>query len=393
MAITRWLKVGTILAAGVATASGVVALARGQGQAAVARPDEAPRAVRADELPATEVKPGKLRVAVVERGVVEAQRIDGVQNRIEGTTTIISILPEGTRVKRGDKVADLDTATLRDNLLNQKITVAQAEANYQNARLARETAELALREYVDGTYKQERDALKETIVAARSAIRKAEARLERTRHARKRMDEILAARKEAAAPADVVADLDIDDRLDDAGQVIARETMALELAETRLDVLEKFTAERTKKERVADIEQRRSIELFKKATVSVEKDKEAKFERQIGYGTLLAPSEGVVFYANDPRRAAGGRVQIEEGASVRERQLIFNIVDPDGPMRVHAKVERGEGRPRQAGAAGPDQDRRVRRGVADGRGRHGGPAARPEHALRRQSEGLPRPTS
>ncbi len=337
MSMIRWLKVGAVLAAGVATVTG--ALAQKPGPGAGAAPEGAPGAIaiRADDPPAAEVKPGKFRLAVVERGSVEAQRVDSVTDRIEGTTTIISILPEGTRVKKGAKVADLDTATLRDNLKNQMIIAVQAEANYRNARLVREAAELALREYVEGTYKQEQQALKGTVLAARSAIQKAEARLERTRRARKRMDEILATRKEAA-PADIVADLDVDDRLDDAGQVIARESMALELAETRLDLLQKFTADRMKKERAADVEQKKSAELAKRAILQLEMDKEAKLTRQIESGTLVAPSDGIVIHANDPGRRGGAQVQIEEGASVRERQLIFSIVDDSGPMQVNTKV-------------------------------------------------------
>jgi RND family efflux transporter MFP subunit len=150
------------------------------------------------------------------------------------------------------------------------------------------------------------------------------------------MDEALAARKGEATPADIAAELDIDDRLDDAGQVIAREKATLEVAETRLDVLQRYTAERTKKERVSDIERKRTVELAKRAALSLEKDREAKLERQIKACALVAPSDGVVVYANDPIQR--GRDQIEEGATVRERQRILSVVDLDAPMRVNARV-------------------------------------------------------
>src|SRR5437773_2493719 len=65
-----------------------------------------------------EVKPGKFKVSVTEVGSLEAaQRMD-VMCQIEGRTTIISILPEGTRVKKGDLVCELDSASLRDQLVN-----------------------------------------------------------------------------------------------------------------------------------------------------------------------------------------------------------------------------------------------------------------------------------
>ena len=40
-------------------------------------------------------------------------------NEVEGQTTIISIKAEGTPIKKGELVAELDSATLRDNLTNQ----------------------------------------------------------------------------------------------------------------------------------------------------------------------------------------------------------------------------------------------------------------------------------
>ena len=41
------------------------------------------------------------------------------------------ILPEGTRVKKGELVCELDSAALSDQLTNQKITTESAEANYR----------------------------------------------------------------------------------------------------------------------------------------------------------------------------------------------------------------------------------------------------------------------
>ena len=74
--------------------------------------------------------------------------------------------------------------------------------------------------------------------------------------------------------------------------------------------------------------------------MQLEQDKAARLERQIKHCVLLAPAEGAVIYANDPTRFGGAnRVQIEEGATVRERQKIFSIVDLNGPMRVRARVK------------------------------------------------------
>src|SRR5207253_1709775 len=43
-------------------------------------------------------------------------------------------------------------SALRDQLVNQRITVTSAEAIYENARLTRENAELAVVEYTEGAF-------------------------------------------------------------------------------------------------------------------------------------------------------------------------------------------------------------------------------------------------
>ena len=150
-------------------------------------------------------------------------------------------LPEGSPVKKGQIVCELDSAALKDQLINQRITVKSAEANYENAKLAREVAEIAVVEYSEGIYKSEMKVLKDAVTAAQSAIQKADARLERTRLARKRVQDMLATKGAASTPADIVAELDIEDRLESAELTLLRERMALDQAKNKQDLLEKIT--------------------------------------------------------------------------------------------------------------------------------------------------------
>jgi HlyD family secretion protein len=56
----------------------------------------------------------------------------------------------------------------------------------------------------------------------------------------------------------------------------------------------------------------------------------------------LAPADGLVVYANDPNRAFGSnQPQIEEGATVRERQKIFSLPDITR-MQVNTKVHESQ---------------------------------------------------
>ena len=71
----------------------------------------------------------------------------------------------------------------------------------------------------------------------------------------------------------------------------------------------------------------------------LEKNKMEKLKKQIVACRILAPRDGVVIHGNDPyRRGNYGRPQVEEGATVRERQKIASVLDLAGPMQVNMKV-------------------------------------------------------
>jgi RNA polymerase sigma factor (sigma-70 family) len=338
MAMTWWIKIASVLLAVAATVGGVPLLAPKEAAVAGPRPEANAEAAQADDAPVSEVKSGKFTFVISERGSLESSNNLDVYNKVEGQTTIIQLLPEGTRVNKGDIVCELDSSALKDSLVNQVIAVKGAEAAYQNAKLAREVAEIALVEYEQGVYVQQLGAVKGEVSAAELAIRKAAERLERTDGARKRLRDVLRPKGEDRTPAEVVAELDIDDRLDEAAQALARAKTALEQAQTKQSVLMRFTRDKTIKELRSEVEKARTIELARQSDWELAKSKEAKLRTQIANCTLRAPGGGLVVYANDPTRfGTAPRPQIEEGVGVRERQKIFSIPDIT-QLQVNTKV-------------------------------------------------------
>ncbi len=265
------------------------------------------------------LKKGTLAVTINEKGSLESAKNEDVQCEVEGSTTIIFILPEGTKVTKGQKVCELDSATLKDNLKNQTITKTGAEASFQQAKLTREVAEVAVIEYEKGTYKQEFETIQGDIAMAQAELKRAEDRFEWTSKMRD---------KGYVSEAQKTSDKF---NLDKA-------KFTLEQAQTRMEVLLKYTKGKTLKELGAEVEKAKSDELAKKATLQLEQDKEAKLVKQIEHCILNAPGDGLVVYANEPGRFGGqNQVQIEEGAAVRERQKIFSLPDIT-QMRVNTKV-------------------------------------------------------
>ena len=265
------------------------------------------------------VKAANLPVTVSERGALESSSNDDAYCQVEGQTTIITIVPEGTRVTKGQLVCELDSATLKDQLTTQMITTRGAEAAYLNAKLTRQVAEIAVVEYLEGIYKQDKETVLGEIALAKADMNRAEDRL-------KWSEKML--EKSYVSLGQVISD-----RL-----TLQRAIFAVEQAQTKLNVLEKYTKDKTKKELESEVEKAKSDELAKESTWSLEKSKEEKLNRQIAHCKILAPNDGLVVYANDPGRSFGStQPQIEEGATVRERQKIFSLPDIT-KMQVNVKV-------------------------------------------------------
>src|SRR5262249_23669988 len=85
-----------------------------------------------------------------------ASRSQGVYSTVQGQSAIVFIVPDGFVVKKGDRICELDSSALRDQLINQRITSESAKANYGNAKLASESAQLDLKAYRDDLFPLER---------------------------------------------------------------------------------------------------------------------------------------------------------------------------------------------------------------------------------------------
>ncbi len=330
MSFTKWWKAATVLVALSATVSGAAVFAQKE------KGDEPSQVAPNPNISVVTVKAGPLKSTVSERGTLEAANASRVISEVEGMTTIISIKPEGTMVHAKELIAELDSAVLRDKLINQEIATAKAGAAFENAQITREVAEIGLREYLEGTFPQEKKTLEGAILTADSAIQRAEARRERIRLALARLKPFPDAQ---AAPSEVLAELELNDRLDRIEQEILREKLGRDLAKGKLDILTKFTQGRITRELNASLQRESVDEHTAKNAFDLEKRKEAKLRQMITKCKLYAPIDGIVLYANGVNIRQGvATPQIEEGATVRERQILFSVIDLNGPMRVNAKI-------------------------------------------------------
>jgi multidrug resistance efflux pump len=235
-----------------------------------------------------------------------------------GSTRILSILPEGTRVQTGDIVCELDSAAFRDELLAQIIRYDQAKAWVDQARSTLKVSQITLEEYRKGTLEKDRLALEGYIRMCENQREQAKQRLSYSK-------DLFA--KKLMTPQQFNADLFALERYD----------LAMSQARGMQNRLENYTAPRLIKNLEAKIDAVQADLLAQEAAFQLEKERKEKLERNIEHCTMRASRNGIVVYAKPAN--AWGRVeaQIMEGVTVRDGQAIFNLPDPSR-MRVRAKI-------------------------------------------------------
>ncbi|CAN5909502.1 hypothetical protein BH23PLA1_BH23PLA1_16730 [soil metagenome] len=265
------------------------------------------------------VRRADLAITVKEKGELESANNIEAKCEVEGQTTIISILPEGTRVERYQLVCELDDAALRDQLANQQIAKERAKADFENARKTFEVKEIDVKEYIGGIYPQELKTIEGEIKLNQSELARAEDRL-------KWSDDMVKLGYITVAQ-------NIADRFD-----LQKAEFNLQQARQKLDVLQTYTRPKQIITLEGEVEKSRADLYAKESAFTLENEKEERLRRMIEKCKIYAPGNGIVVYQNERNRfGSSDGPQIEEGAMVRERQIIFKLPDIDN-MQVNTKV-------------------------------------------------------
>lgn len=235
-----------------------------------------------------------------------------------GATRILSILPEGQLVKAGTIVAELDSATFKDELASQRIKHDQAKSWVDQAESELTMAEISLNEYKEGTLVSDRQLLKGYIESCDNAMKQAEAGYEYAK---------VVAAQGLYTPQQLAAD----------EFTFAKTQLSLREARRMQDRLERYTAPRLAKNLEAKIQAVKVDVLAQRAALLNEDLRLRRLELCIEHCTMRAPRDGIVVYFVNANRWGMVQDQIREGVTVREGQSIFNLPDPT-KMRVKAKI-------------------------------------------------------
>lgn len=302
-----------------------------------------------------EVKRGDFLISIVEGGTIEAVNEVIVRSEVEGTARIIYIVPEGSYVRRGQLLVELDSSSSLDSVNQQQISVERAQfaliqaeqqleiqkssvdSELSAARLKVEFAQTDLKKYLEGEAQQN---LRNAQIDITNVVESLQINVERLEWTEKLY----------AQGYETKANLDRDRlavsqarlRLEQAEKSLwmlvtfdnpkrrrALES-ALEEAKENFDRV-KLQGERKLAQSQADVQsQRKTFEL---SQTKLERDK-----KQLEATKIHAPQDGLVVYASGSSSSRfSSESMIEEGAVVRNRQELIKLPDVSD-MKLQVKI-------------------------------------------------------
>ncbi len=237
---------------------------------------------------------------VLEQGEIESSSNNEVKCMVESRgstgTPILWVIDEGSYVKKGDKLCELDASALENEMKAQRIVVSASEALVISSDAALKQAEIAKQEYLEGTYETERRLILSEISVAEQEKRKTELSLASA--------ERLAA-KGTLRPLQIQAEQ----------FAVQNAKNVLDSAKAKLDVLDNLTKKKMLVQLDSTIETARAKLESDRSTLVEEQQKLEELKTQIANCVIVAPAEGQVVHANLRDRRGGSEFVVEPGQS------------------------------------------------------------------------------
>ena len=300
------------------------------------------------------VKRGDMLISIVEGGALKAVKESIIRSEFEGISRIINIVPEGTYVKQGQVLVELDSSELKDRVNLQEVTYQNndfafiqakenlsiqhslVESQIKEAELRVEFARSDLEKYIEGDAPQQINTATNAIIIRREQLQRAKDKLEWTEQLFKKgyaSKSELEADGLSLVQARIAVDQAEEDlrlfRKYDLPKSQRRLESAWEQAKLELDRLRQRTSNQLAQAEANLRTSQRALEL------THEKLKELK--QQLENSKIKAPQDGLVVYASSSY-GDRGQTLIEEGAQIRQRQEIIKLPDVSQmivEIRVH----------------------------------------------------------
>ena len=273
---------------------------------------------------AFEVKRADLVVSVSGDGVVESADNLDLQNPVPGRRNILRIVPDGSYVRKGDLVLQLDSTSLDEAIAAERVALSAAAAAVVRTRKNWQAARIAVDEYQNGIYLRQRLDLSRHILTA-------EQRLASVEHSLLKIQIMF--RKGWVSPPHVEA----------MESAVEKEQANVAAAKHKRDVLDQLTRAKVTAELAGKRDSAAARLKSAEAIVQTRTAKIARLTEDVQHCAMRAPRDGMVVYARDlgavnppaPQAGQGAIYQgaIDQGAPVHQSQTLVRLADP-GRMLV-----------------------------------------------------------
>lgn len=294
------------------------------------------------ETVVVEVTRGPLKVSVTEGGDLVSGSAVSVVSELEGRTTILELVPEGSYVEKGDMVARLDTSEIEDELNRAENTLERSRSEVTQAEEALEIqqkqnkenvgsattewtlAERALTGFKKGEMPLEIRRLEGELLLSRERLQRAKDKYDASKRLFEKKyisrDELEADRLawQQAKENVTIAELSLEHYKD--------WTSRDEITRLESEVeLKKLALERVKQQAASELKQKKDQLDAAKRTYALDLEARDKLKTQLEKGVLRAPKAGLVVYGRE--RGRRGDDPVAEGTDVREGKEIIRIPD------------------------------------------------------------------
>ena len=298
-----WTRAGRIGRGPLFTlASGLVA-----GAAALA-PMVGPKAQGPSTLTA-KVRRVDLDAIVVASGRADSSNSTEIRASLErissgATPTVISLVPDGSTVKKGDVLCEIDSSGCKEAVRQQQIRVQQARASHLQAKLDLEVTEIGARSFLEGQMHETDRQYQGQIALIRSDLNRQE---DRTSWTRRMFGKGYASTLQVATEE----------------QTLLRSKLSLTQNETAFRNYQRFTAPMTVRSLDSQVNASKAALGYQTIKLNREEERLAHYKEQVDACTVKAPHDGFVIYAGQ----SGRDPAIEQGVPVRQRQRLFTLPD------------------------------------------------------------------
>jgi HlyD family secretion protein len=299
------------------------------------------------------VKRNDFLISIVEGGTLEAVTEVIVRSEVEGTARIIKMAPEGTYVKKGDLVVELDSAQAQDQVNQQLIAYEKAryaliaaqetfaiqksvvESEISAADLKLEFAERDMTKYLEGEARQLKRNLEIEVKTVEENLIVAQDRYDWSKklHAKgfetkSNLDkDFLSVNQYKLKLEQATNALAMFDNFDFPKQQRLLDSAVHEAKKELARV--KLQGEGKLKQYEADVKTQES-------TVELNRAKLQRDQANLAGCKITAPQDGLVVYAMGNNRFSSESM-IEEGATIRNRQEIIKLPDV-AEMKLAIKI-------------------------------------------------------